>query len=209
MGIQIIGTGCYLPAKVVTNDDLAQIVDTSDEWITTRTGIKTRHVETEKATWQMAACAAQEAVADAGIDPAEIDLIVCSTVTADYLTPSMACLVAGSLGLAAPFCLDVNAACAGFVTAVDVAQRYLAGGDYRCALVVSSEMLTKVTDFTDRGTCVLFGDGAGAAVLRPRDSLYTSFAGSDPSGGKHLFGRGLPPSNQFRATPVDPRSDCG
>lgn len=207
MGIQIIGTGKYLPDRVVTNDDLAQIVDTSDEWITTRTGIKTRRVETEKATWQMAACAAKEAVEDAGVAPAEIDLVVCSTVTGDYLTPSTACLVAGELGLDSPFCLDVNSACAGFVAAVDLAQHYLASGRYHCALVVSSEMLTKLTDFSDRGTCVLFGDGAGAVVLRAAAGLYESFAGSDPSGGRHLFARGVAPASPFRQQPFDPLGD--
>ena len=206
MGISIIGMGKYLPERILTNEDLTKMVDTSDEWITSRTGIRERRVATGETTWQMGAAAAKAAVEDAGVDPAEIDLVVASTVTGDYLTPSLACLVANALGLKSPGCIDVNCACAGFVNAVDLAGHYLNAGDSRTALVVSSEMLTKITNYEDRTTCVLFGDGAGAAVLRKSDGLYACAMGSDPAGGSGVFARGVAPQNPFW-TDFDPLSD--
>jgi len=207
MGIRIAGTGKYLPEKTVSNEDFTKIVDTSDEWITTRTGIKNRHVETEKLTWEMGVCAAREALAEARISPEEVDAVICSTVTADYLTPSTACLIADAIKADSPLCMDINCACAGFVNALDVAERYLQDSAYKNILIVSSEMLTKISDYTDRSTCVLFGDGAGAAVVQAGEGFYQSVLGSDPTGGKHLFMRGVPPAGQFRDTPFDPLSD--
>lgn len=206
MGIEIIGSGKYLPERLVTNEEFTKIVDTSDEWITTRTGIKTRHVAIDCFTWEMGARAAEQAVKNAGISVEEIGLIVASTCTGDYSTPSLSCLVANALGIA-PVCIDVNCACAGFVTALDAARRYLDDAEYKTALVVSSEMLTKITDYSDRSTCVLFGDGAGAVLLRKKEGLFVSEMGSDPTGGQYLFGRGVAPNEQFRDTPFDRNSD--
>lgn len=203
MGIRIISTGRYLPSTLATNEDFTRFVDTSDEWITTRTGIKVRRVETELLTWQMGAKAGKMAMERAGIRPEEIDLVIGTSVSADYLTPSIACLVANELGLTNPACFDINCACAGFVAAVDMAEHYLKDGSRKTALIVSTEMLTKITDYTDRSTCVLFGDGAGAAILQYSDSLYVCDMGSEPSGVGHLFARCVPPNNQFRKEPFD------
>lgn len=207
MGIRVLGTGAYLPPKIVTNADLAKIVDTSDEWILSRTGIEGRHVETELLTWQMGVEAAKKAIASSGIAPDEIDLVICSTVTGDYLTPSAACMIANALGLPKPFCFDISSACAGFVAAVDIAEHYMRDSAYQTALIVSSEMLTKMVDYTDRSTCILFGDGAGAVVLQRADAPYYSVTGSDPSGVPHLFARGIAPNEQFRTAAFDWASD--
>ena len=158
-------------------------------------------------TWQMGAKAARQAVTDAGISGEEIDLVIVSTCTGDYLTPSTSCLIANDLHLKNPACFDINCACAGFVSAVDMAEKYLSAGEYRTALVVSSEMLTKMVDYTDRSTCVLFGDGAGACIIKRSEALFASHIGSDPASGCHIFARGIAPSNQFREVPFDPLSD--
>ncbi len=207
MGIRIVGTGKYLPEKIVTNEDMARIVDTSDEWITTRTGIKQRPVETRLLNHEMGARAAEAALADAGIPVEEVDLVIASSCTADYLTPSLACLVARELGIEKAACVEINCACAGFVSAVDMAKRYLDDPEYQTALVVSSELLTKMVDYEDRATCVLFGDGAGAVVLQKSEGFYYSEMGSDPASAHHLFARGMPASSQFREEPFDPEID--
>lgn len=207
LGIKLIGAGAYLPERIVTNDELSAFIDTSDEWITTRTGIKSRHVATDEMNWEMGVKAARQAIANAGLSPDDIDLVLCTTVTIDYLTPSTACLVARGLGMKEPACFDLNCACAGFVSAVDMAEKYLSAGAAKNALIVSSEMLTKMTDYTDRSTCVLFGDGAGAVVLQGSDAPYAGFLGSDPAGAAGVFARGIPPADRFRETPFDWASD--
>lgn len=209
MGIRIIGTGFYVPSYTATNEDFTKIVDTSDEWITTRTGIKKRHIVTDNTfVWQMGANAAKMAIADAGLSADDIDLVIGTTCTADYLTPSLACLVANDIGAKKPACIEINSACAGFVYALDMAKRYLSDPDYRNALIVSSEMLSKMTDYADRSTCVLFGDGAGAAVLTKSDMPFVSELGSDPTGGHFLFARGVDAGNNpFRDAPFDPTAD--
>lgn len=164
---RIAGTGSYLPEKVVTNDDLAKVVDTSDEWIRTRTGIRERHVAADgQTTSDMGHQAALKAIEAAGIDVADIDLIVVGTTTPDYIFPSVACLIQQKLGIAGCAAFDVNAACSGFVFALSVADNFIRSGAARTALVVGSETLTRVVDWNDRTTCVLFGDGAGAVVLK-------------------------------------------
>lgn len=209
MGIRIIGTGFYVPSYTATNEDFTKIVDTSDEWITTRTGIKKRHIVTDNTfVWQMGANAAKMAIADAGLSADDIDLVIGTTCTADYLTPSLACLVANDIGAKKPACIEINSACAGFVYALDMAKRYLSDPDYRNVLIVSSEMLSKMTDYADRSTCVLFGDGAGAAVLTKSDTPFVSELGSDPTGGHFLFARGVDAGNNpFRDAPFDPTAD--
>jgi len=164
---RIAGTGSYLPEKVVTNDDLAKVVDTSDEWIRTRTGIAERRVAAEgQATSDMAYEAALKAIEAAGIQASEIDLIVVGTTTPDVVFPSTACLVQQKLGIAGCPAFDVNAACSGFVFALSVADKFVQSGSARTALVIGAETLTRIVDWNDRTTCVLFGDGAGAVVLR-------------------------------------------
>ena len=174
-GIGIRGIGRYVPEMIATNEDFTKIVETSDEWITQRTGIKTRHITNGEPTYYLGAMAAKEAVADAGIDPSEIDLIITTTVTSDFYTPSTACIIQRELGAIGCMAFDINAACAGFAYAVDMAKRYLhSGSDVKTVLVVATEELSKFTDYTDRSSCVLFGDGAGAFVLEKmrRDCLF-------------------------------------
>ncbi|HEY8932378.1 MAG TPA: beta-ketoacyl-ACP synthase III [Rariglobus sp.] len=167
--IAILGTGSYAPEKILTNDDLSKIVDTSDEWIFTRTGIRERHIAGENETTSlMAAAAARSALADAGLTAADIDLIIVATVTPDLPMPATACFVQHHLGVSPrAACFDLNAACSGFLYALDTAWAMLESGRYRHALVIGAEKLSTVLDWKDRTTCVLFGDGAGAIVLGP------------------------------------------
>ncbi|MFI5304801.1 MAG: beta-ketoacyl-ACP synthase III [Nitrospiria bacterium] len=164
---QIIGTGSYLPQKVLTNADLEKLVDTTDEWITTRTGIKERRIADEKeASSDLAFHAANLALQMAGIAPEEIDLIIVATLSPDMTFPSTACLVQAMLGAKKAFAFDISAACSGFVYALSVADQFLKSGKYRYALVVGSEVISRVLDWMDRSTCVIFGDGAGAVILK-------------------------------------------
>lgn len=163
---RIIGTGSALPGQVVTNDDLSKIMDTSDEWISSRTGIKERHLVKEETTASMSAEAAEKALHDAGVTPEEIDLIIVGTITGDYVTPSTACEVQALLGAVNAAAFDINAACSGFMFALHTAHIYLQSGIYKTALVLGAETLSKIMDWNDRSTCVLFGDGAGAALVR-------------------------------------------
>jgi|SRR5690349_17916386 len=164
---RIAGTGSYLPEKVLTNDDLAKFVDTSDEWIASRTGIRERHVAAEgETTGDLAYQAALRAMEAAGVDASELDLIVLGTTTPDLVFPSTACLLQARLGANGCPAFDVNAACSGFVYALAVADKFIRSGAARTALVVGAETLTRMLDWTDRSTCVLFGDGAGAVVLK-------------------------------------------
>ncbi|NCC47964.1 MAG: ketoacyl-ACP synthase III [Clostridia bacterium] len=164
--LRIAGTGNYLPELTVTNQMLSEIVDTSDEWIMSRTGISERRLSAGEPTWHMGAQAAREALKQAGIQGSEIDLIVVTTITPDYYTPSTACVIQAEIGADRAFCFDINAACTGFVYALDLAARYLQAGDVQNILIVSSENISKLVDYSDRSTCVLFGDGASAAVCR-------------------------------------------
>ncbi len=164
---RIAGTGSYLPEKVLTNDDLAQFVDTSDEWITARTGIRERHVAAEgETTCDLAHQAAIRAMEAAGVTGADLDLIIVGTTTPDLIFPSTACLLQARLGASGCGAFDVNAACSGFIYALTVADQFIRAGTVRTVLVVGSETLTRMLDWGDRSTCVLFGDGAGAVVLK-------------------------------------------
>ena len=184
--ITIEGVGAYLPERVVTNDDLAKIVDTSDEWIRTRTGIGERHLAAEnEACSDLAVRAAQQALEDAGLQPNDIDLLIVATVTPDHITPSCAVLVQTKLGLRSVPSFDINAACSGFLYALEVSRYLLQNNSYRHALVIGSEKLSSIVNWKDRSTCVLFGDGAGAFVLGNTASdlpvIRDSFSGADGS----------------------------
>jgi 3-oxoacyl-[acyl-carrier-protein] synthase III len=167
----ILGTGSYAPERILTNEDLARMVDTSDEWIRARSGIRERRIAgPQEATSDMAVQAGRRALEDAGVAASEIDLLVVATMTPDYQMPSAACIVQHKLGLpTAAACFDLNAACSGFIYALDTACAMIGSGRYGKALVIGAEKLSSVVDWQDRGTCLLFGDGAGAAVIGPGD----------------------------------------
>ncbi len=162
---KILGTGSYVPKKVITNEDLAKIVETNDEWIVSRTGIKERHISENEGTLDLAYKAALNALEMAHMKPKDLDLIIVATVTSDYAFPSVANLLQAKLGARDVMAFDINAACSGFLYLMQIADKMIKAGDYRNALIVGSETLTRLTDWSDRNTCVLFGDGAGAMVL--------------------------------------------
>lgn len=172
MSFNIIGTGSCYPNKIVTNDDLSKIVDTSDEWISTRTGVKERRICAEENITQLATNAAKNAILDAGIDKEDIDLIICATIRGDYVTPSLGCIVQKEIEAKCP-AFDINAACSGFIYALDVAAAYLKSNKVKNVLVVAAESMSKLIDWSDRATCVLFGDGAGAVVLSGGEGLLS------------------------------------
>ncbi|MDR3552810.1 MAG: ketoacyl-ACP synthase III [Clostridia bacterium] len=189
-GIYVAGTGMYVPPMVVTNDDLAKLVDTSDEWITERTGIRQRRFSQGAPTWVLGREAALQAIENAGIEAGEIDMIIACSVTSDYCTPSLACMLQREIGAESAACWDMNAACSGFIFALDAAYRYLATGGASTILIVCSEVLSRITDFEDRSTCVLFGDGAGAVVVKKDEGrLFESCVRSQGKSGGALFAR--------------------
>ena len=199
-GIKVKGIGKYVPEMTASNEDFARIVDTSDEWITQRTGIKTRHITNGEPTYWIGAQAAKKAIEDAGIEVSEIDLIICATVTPDYYTPSTACLIQREIGATGSMAIDINCACTGFDYGLDMARRYLlAEDDVDTVLLVSAEELSKFTDYSDRSSCILFGDGAAAFVLeRKKDALYSAYLGADGNGAKFLVSRAMRSENVFR-----------
>lgn len=167
----ILGLGMYVPERVLTNHELAQLVDTSDEWITTRTGIRERRIADESsATSDMAVAAAQQALHDAGVSPDELDLILCATATGDFIWPATACVVQSRIGASRAGAFDLSAACAGFCYGLAIASAFIESRTARRILLIGADMLSKHVDWQDRSTCVLFGDGAGAAVLGPIES---------------------------------------
>ena len=176
----ILGTGSYAPERILTNDDLAKMVDTSDEWIRARSGIRERRIaDAGTATSDLAIAAAQRALADAGVVAAAIDLVIVATITPDYPMPSTACVVQHTLGVpTTAACFDVNAACSGFLYALDTACAMVGSGRYQKALVIGAEKLSSVVDWQDRGTCLLFGDGAGAAVIGISDQPGVGLIGT-------------------------------
>ncbi|MFC1478226.1 beta-ketoacyl-ACP synthase III [Candidatus Margulisiibacteriota bacterium] len=188
---KITGTGSAIPPKRLTNDDLAKIVDTSDEWISTRTGIKARHItDSQTATSDLAVEAAQKALETAGVNAGQIDLIIVATSTPDYLNfPATACVVQAKLEAVNAAAFDLSAACTGFVYALTTANQYIKAGMYKNILVIGADTLSKFVNWEDRNTCVLFGDGAGAVVLQPSESesgIIASYLGADGKGGKFL-----------------------
>jgi 3-oxoacyl-[acyl-carrier-protein] synthase-3 len=168
---RIIGTGGYLPEKILTNKDLERMVDTSDEWITERTGIKKRHVATgDETTCDLAEHASKAAMQAAGVNAKDIDLVIMATTTPNQVFPSTACLLQQRLGIHGCAAFDVQAVCTGFIYALGVADKFIRCGSAKTALVVGSETLSRIVDWSDRGTCVLFGDGAGAVVIQASDT---------------------------------------
>ena len=208
-GIKLLGTGSAVPSKVVTNDDLAKIVDTNDEWISTRTGIRSRRycAEGESHT-SLCLAAARQALGRAGVKPEEVGVCIVATLTPDYLTPAAACLLQRELGLSEDtVCFDLNAACSGFVYALHTAQCLLDACPRKYGLVVGGEAFTRLVDFTDRTTCILFGDGAGAAVVRSGPDcpvLHTVVGARGDEKVLHIpgAGTGVPPYIHMEGTAV-------
>lgn len=183
----ICGTGSAVPAGILENEDIAKLVETNDAWIQERTGIQKRHIARAETTVSLAAEAAQKALADAKMEAAELDLILVSTISPNVILPCLACEVQKEIGAVNAVCLDLNAACTGFVLAYNTAAAYLAAGVYRTALIIGSECLSNLTNWKDRGTCILFGDGAGAAVVKAEEGMfYQPYTCSDGSKGAAL-----------------------
>jgi 3-oxoacyl-[acyl-carrier-protein] synthase III len=193
-GARIVGIGTYVPERVITNDDMARMVDTSDEWIVRRTGIRERHAAAPtEFTSDLCIAAARDLLSRHPVDPADIDFVIACTSTPDYAFPSVACLVQDRLGLPHAGAIDLNATCAGFMYGLHTANALVSSGLHRRVLVVAGETLTKVSDFTDRTTCVLFGDGAGAALVEPAATgrFRATLVGSHGAGAANLYRTGL------------------
>lgn len=169
---KIVGTGSFLPDFIVTNDDLAKVVETSDDWIYTRTGIKERRIAKDYGVSDMAAQAAKNALDQSGVKPEEIDLIITATVSSEYSMPSVACMVQGKIGAKNAFAFDLQAACSGFVYGLDVIEQFIKTGKVKKALLIGVEKLSQVLNWEDRSTCVLFGDGAGAVIIEATKEVY-------------------------------------
>lgn len=204
-GIRIAGTGHYVPPMKLTNNDLAKLVETNDEWIRTRTGISTRHISTDEPTWYLGWKAAMEAISAAQITPDQIGLIIDATITSDCFTPATACIIQQKLGAMNAMAFDMNSACTGFVCAFDIAARYLATDpQLEYVLVVANETLSRIIDYNDRGSCILFGDGAGASVLtREEAALYSSYFRADGTGATALYAKSLDMTSPF----IDPEAE--
>lgn len=194
--VQILGTGSYLPDRVLTNDEISKYVETDDEWIRSRTGIGERRISTGENTSDIAAKAAINALEDSNLSAEDIDMIIVATVTPDCYTPSTACIVQKLIGAKNAVCFDISAACSGFIYGLNIAEQFLKNGNMRNALVIGGETLSKILDWNDRGTCVLFGDGAGAAVvtLGEEKGVLANHMGSDGRGSDLL---------RCNAAPVD------
>lgn len=188
MTAKIAGIGAYVPENTITNDDLAKIVETSDEWIVSRTGIRKRRISTREGTRELAAKAAKQALLNAGVKPEELDIIILGTSSPDFNYPSDACYVQAAVGAVNAAAFDISAACAGFIFAMNIVQGFFKAGIYKTGLIIGAETLSKVTDWNDRSTCVLFGDGAGAAVLKSGDTgIIDMLMGADGTKGEALM----------------------
>lgn len=198
MTTRIIGTGRAIPNRKVTNDDLAKIMDTSDEWIYTRTGIHSRHLVEQETTTSMASEAAKKAMEQAGVSPEEIELIIVGTVSGDMCYPSTACMVQAEIGASNAVAFDISAGCSGFLFALNTAHGYISAGLCKCALIIGAETLSKMMDWSDRSTCVLFGDGAGAAVVKADNVGIRAIAQhSDGAGGDVLVCKNRASNNPY------------
>ena len=187
----IRGVGAYLPKRVMTNDDLARLVDTTDEWIKERTGIEQRHIAGDgELTSDLGIAASRQALVRSGIDPTDIDLIICATATPDRTFPATAVKIQAGLGITKGAAFDVQAVCSGFIYGLNIADNFIKTGQSKRVLVVGAETFSRILDWKDRGTCVLFGDGAGAVVLEAQSQVGSS-RGSRHSGHAHPVGRAL------------------
>ncbi len=200
--VKLIASAKYLPEFTVTNDDLSKFLDTSDEWISSRTGIKERRISKSENTSALCANVLNQLIEKSGITRDEIGLIIVSTITPDSLLPSTACIVQGIVGVKNAFAFDINVACSGFVYALSIAEKYVSAGVCKYAAVLSGETLSKITDWNDRATCVLFGDGAGGVILAADEKMEKScyiaenlFA--DGANGESMYGADLPIRNAF------------
>ena len=193
---KLIGTGACIPDFVLTNAMLEKMVDTNDEWIVQRTGVRERRIAKNTHTWELALGAAQDALADAGITAEELDLILVSTCSPDTNTPNTASILQDKLGARQVGAFDINNACTGFVSATDIADSYIKSGKAKTVLVVSAETLSRIVDYTDRSTCILFGDGAAAAVYQATEDetvgILSTFTAADGSGAEYLHMEALP-----------------
>ncbi len=178
-GIEILGTGSYVPEFVADNDKFSEILDTSDEWIFPRTGIKQRHIATDIPNYYMGAQAAKNALENARFSAEDVDLIIVSTCTPDFFYPAMSCLIQKLIGAKNAACFDVNSACTGFITSLDIAHSSLAAGKHKNVLIVSSEKLSQQVDYTDRASSILFGDAAGAVLVTKSDKPFYSYMGAE------------------------------
>jgi len=191
--MKLIGTGSSIPNRTVSNDELSTFLDTSDEWIYPRTGIRSRHVISSEHIEDLAADAARKALADAGLAPSDIDLFLCSNVVNEYMTPGLGCIVSSMIGLNCAS-IDINCACPGFIFAMDMADSYFQAGKVKNVLIVCAEEPSRMVDWQDRATCVLFGDGAGAAVFTEGNKLKGTKLSAEPSPDKICQYRKLMPT---------------
>lgn len=205
--ISIIGLGSYSPENQIDNQAISQWVDTTDEWIRERTGIRSRRLTKGEDTSQLAIHAAKKALTDGGVDAKKLGLILLSTATPDQFTPSTACMVQKEIGADNAICFDISAACSGFVYGLDIAEKYMRTSDIDYALVIGAETLSKITDWSDRNTCVLFGDGAGAVVLAKgkEQGIVASYLGSKGDEKDSLYIPAVPVSNPLGGTRKDPQ----
>lgn len=208
-GVKVLGTGAHTPERILTNADLEKMVETSDEWITTRTGIKERHIADENtATSDIAIPAARKALEDAKLTPEDIDLIIVATVTPDMFFPSTACFVQKGIGAKNAKAFDISAACSGFIYALTIAKNFIENGSSKHALIIGAETLSKQTDWKDRNTCVLFGDGAGAIILGAVEgpsSILSTYLGSDGNYWELLYNPGCGSRNPASQKVLDER----
>ena len=200
--MKISGTGSAIPKKIVTNEMLAEFLDTSDEWIRTRTGVHSRHVISDERLEDLAIEAAEKALENAGLKAEDIDFIICSNVVNEYVTPQLSCIIQGGIGADCP-CIDINCACAGFIHALEIAESFYKSGRVNNVLIVCAEEPTRMTDWSDRRTCVLFGDGAGAAVLTPGDKIRSIKLSASSATDKLWQYRPLQPTPYINKEEVD------
>jgi len=200
---KIISTGAYVPQRIVKNDELSKMVETNDEWITSRTGIKERRISSGEKTYQIAAKAAKKAIKNAGIDKEEIDMIILATITPDFFMPSTANLVQAELGLDDIPSFDITAGCTGFVYGLQIADQFIKSKQSKTILVIGVEVLSKVIDWSDRNTCVLFGDGAGAVILKSsnQEGIVCTYTGSQGDLQERLTLPAVPLKNPFLHIP--------
>lgn len=203
IGTRLIGTGSYMPDLKLTNEMLESMVDTNDEWIVKRTGIRERRIAQNTATWELALEAGRRALEDAALDASELDLIIVGTATPDFFTPSVSCMVQGKLGASKAMAFDLSAACSGFVYSVDVADSFIRAGKAKNVLVICAETLSRIIDYTDRSTCVIFGDGAAAAVFQAseQEGVLTTYMRANGTLGECLKAQCLPAEDPLAQGP--------